>query len=101
MLVQARHNAFNSHNKPSRHRRHYQFSSSQQLHSVPQILTILHVCSNYNNNNNNSKPVLLPTVRNFSFILRLSEPELNNILEIDDSHACLECRLIGDNNNIL
>jgi hypothetical protein len=99
MLVQARHNAFNSHNKPSRHRRHYQFSSSQQLHSVPQILTILHVCSNYNNNN--SKPVLLQTVRNFSFILRLSEPELNNILEIDDSHACLECRLIGDNNNIL
>jgi hypothetical protein len=62
MLVQARHNAFNSHTKPLRHRHLHQFSSSQQLHTVLQILAILHV-SSYNN----SRPGRLKTVHNFFY----------------------------------
>jgi hypothetical protein len=109
MLVQARHNAFNNHNKPSRNRRRHQFSSSPQLHSVLQILAILHVSSCNNNNssssspqlhsvlqilailhvssynNNNSRPVHLQTVHNFFYFVLIQKPELNNMLEIDES----------------
>ena len=95
MLVQARHNAFNS---TSRHRHHHQLRSNQQLHTVLQILAILHV-SSYNNNNNssqqlhtvlqilailhvssynnsNSRPVRLQTVHKFFYFALMQKLEL-------------------------